>query len=206
MTLDTTQLAKLLDLNPRTVTRFATDGILVRARDEEGNELQGRWEMVRNTHLYIAYLKKQARWDDTSETKKALLHNRRLGAEAEMSELRLAQFKGKLHRREDVAFYVTGMLTRFKARCQAIAARVSHSLVGETNERKIRKKIGEEVELALRELAVPDENSFAKANEDYLESQGASMSILAELNGSDDHEADEDEDSIQADTETEADR
>jgi len=200
VTLDTTQLAKLINVNPRTVRKLAGEGILERARDEVGEEIQGRWEMIKNNHAYIAYLKEQGKWDDSSETKRAILTNRRIAAEAELAELRLLQFKGKLHRADDVATFVTNMIGRFKSRSQAIAARVSRSLVGVTSERTIRRTIGDEVDLALRELSVPDEASFAEANEAFLEAQGAGAAMLAELSNGQQPNGDGDGETELADT------
>ena len=181
VTLDTAQMAKLINVNPRTVRKLASEGVLERARDETGETIQGRWEMLKNNWAYIAYIMEQGRWEDASETKKGLLTNRKLAAEAELAELRLKREKGELHGRDDVEFWVTQSFTRFKARIQAVPQRVARQLVGVTDQREIRRILSEELDLALRELAVPDSRSFSRANERMLAEQGAGADLLAEL-------------------------
>jgi len=180
-TLDTTQLAKLTDISPGHVRKLAGEGIFERARDEAGKEIVGRWEMLKNNHAYIHHLRQQARWDDSSETRRAILTNRKIAAEAELAELRLRREKGELHGRDDVEFYVTNMITRFKSRIQAIPSRTSRLLQGQTDQRKIRKILEAELELALRELSVPDSKTFARIHEAHMTEQGYGADILAEL-------------------------
>jgi len=197
VTVDTTQLAKLIDVGPQYVRKLAGQGVLERARDETGNEIQGRWEMIKNNHAYIHHLRQLNRWDDTSEVRKASLTNRKLAADAEVAELRLAQIKGSLHRDDDVGFYVTSMIVRFKARVEAIPSRCGRLLVGVTDVRKIRRILTDELGTALKELSVPDSTTFNKLNEQFLEQQEAGEKLLAELDRGNNG---------QADAETEADR
>ena len=68
VTLDTAQLARFLDITPRHVFRLTNDGVLVRARDEAGNELRGRYELLPNNVSYIRHLRQQGRFDDASES------------------------------------------------------------------------------------------------------------------------------------------
>jgi len=192
VTLDTAQMAKLIDVTPQHVRRLCADGVLERARNETGEQLMGRWEMIRCNHAYIHYLRNQGRqWEDTSETTRATLTNRRIAADAEISEIRVMVMKGKLHRTDDVQFYVTNMLVRFKARIQAIPSRTARLLVGCTDIRKIRKTLTDEHDLALRELSVPDAKALHQANEEFLEAQGAGQNLLNELGGGNNGESDD---------------
>jgi len=191
VTLDTSQLAKLLDITPQHVRRLAGEGILERARDETGELLQGRWEMIKNNHAYIHYLKSQARWDDSSETKRATLTNRKIGAEAELAELRLMQFKGKLFPWSDVAFFIGSMLTRFKARMQSIPQRVAKQLRGQTDEKIIRRVIGDEIDRGLKELSMPTPDDLRRQSEELLATEGADEAALkASANGSEEESDD----------------
>lgn len=180
VTLDTAQLARLLDITPRHIQRLAADSVLVRARDETGRALQGRWEMIPNVHGYIKHLRGQARLDDSGDATFVGLRNSRLRSEAEMAALRLNQLKGELLRRDDVDFWIGNALTAFKSRVQSIAARVSRLLVGQTNFRVIFDTISTETNLALNELSQLNSSQFSAQSEAFLAAQGADR---AQLNG-----------------------
>jgi len=173
MTLDTTQLARLLNMTPRQVQRLKAEGVLILARDEFGDEKRGRWEMVPNVHAYIKYLKGYAKLDDASESTRLQLTNKRLAADAEMAVLRLQEYKGTLHRSADVEFVWTQKVTAFKARVQAIASRISRLLVGQTKYPVIFDTITTETDLCLREMSEYDSTNFRDKSEQFLSEQGA---------------------------------
>jgi phage terminase Nu1 subunit (DNA packaging protein) len=177
-TIDTTQLARLFDVTPRTIQHLTSDGVLARARDEDGNELRGRFELVSNVRAYIRYLREQARLDDASESKYIMLRNARMSAESEMSELRPSLFKNTLHRADDVEMVMTMMLTAFRARVLAIPSRVSRQLIGQTKFQVVYDLLITEIELALREMVGYDPARFAQQSEAYLAAQGADDSGL----------------------------
>lgn len=179
VTLDTTQLARLLDITPRRVDQLAADGILVRARDETGHSLRGRWEMIPNVHAYIKHLRGQARLDDASDASFVSHRNSKLRAEAEMAELRLRELKGELLRRDDVDFWISNALTAFKSRIQAIASRISRLLLGKTKFKEVFDIITTETDLALDELSQMDSAQFSVASRKFLAGQGQSNGQMA---------------------------
>jgi phage terminase Nu1 subunit (DNA packaging protein) len=180
VTVDTTQLAKLLNMTPRHVRRLKAEGVFENARDEYGNEIMGRYEMVKNVHAYIAYLKRAARLDDNSETTRQAYNVRRAGAEAELAEIRVKQVKGELHRQDDIEFHQTNMITHFKSQMQAIPSRVTRLVVGQTDYQTIYELLSNEIDTVLLNLSKYDASEFDKASEAFLASQGAS---LQDLNG-----------------------
>ena len=191
--IDRVQLSRLFDITPRHISRLTADGVLVRARDVDGSELRGRYELVANVRAYCKYLREAARLDDASESKYIQLRNQRMAAEGQMSELRLKLFKNELHRSEDVEFVMTNMLTAFKSRILAIPSRVSRLLVGLTDFQAIYEIVYTEIELALRELSNYNRKMFAQQSAAYLVSQGADPSALNGHgeNGEDQDDADE---------------
>jgi phage terminase Nu1 subunit (DNA packaging protein) len=191
-TVDQSQLAKLLDITPRHVRRLVADGVLTRARDIDGKELYGRYELVASVRAYIQYLRFQARLDDASESKYVMLRNSKMAAESETAELKLAIFKSTLHRADDVEFIMTNMFTAMKQRLLAVPARTTRLVVGQTNFQVIYDLITGEIELALRELSDYNPSMFARQNSAYLSSQGADPDRL-NGNGSDDDDDDENE-------------
>jgi phage terminase Nu1 subunit (DNA packaging protein) len=184
-TVDQTQFAKLVGITPRHIQRLTASGVLTKARDEDGKELRGRYELAKNILAYCNYLREQAKLDDTSESKWVMLRNKKMAADAELSELTLKVRQGVLHRAEDVEFHVTNMLTAFKSRVLAIPSRVSRLLVGQTKFQVIYDLIMTEIELCLRELMAYDSTQFNAHSQAFLASQGADQSVLddGEKNG-----------------------
>ena len=174
--LDTTQLAKLCDTSPRWIQKLTQDGILQRARDADGNELRGRYNLLA-IRDYCRYLKSLARLDDASEARHQALRNEKLAAEAEMAHLNLAERKGELHNARDVEFIMNNMLTYFKQRVLSIPSRVARLCVGKSF-REIFDLLSTEIELALRELSSYDRSRFAAQRAEYLEAQGIDLDSL----------------------------
>lgn len=157
--------------------------------------MRGRYELLVNVRAYIHHLRDQHRLDDTSETKYQLLRNQKMAADAQMSELKLHEYKGELHRSLDVRFIMTNMHTAFKSRALAIPSRVARQLVGLTDYNAIYAAINEEIEMLLRELSSYDRSMFQQQRQEYLEAQGVDPSILngQEADGQGERAEDEDE-------------
>jgi phage terminase Nu1 subunit (DNA packaging protein) len=187
--LDTSQLAKLCDTSPRWIQKLTNDGILNRARDADGAELRGRYNLLA-IRDYCRYLKSLARLDDASEARWLALRNEKLAAESEMARMNLAERKGELHDARDVEFIMNNMLTYFKQRVLSIPARVARLCVGKSF-RDIFDLLSVEIELCLRELSSYDRSRFAAQRAEYLEARGID---LASLNDADEDD-DEDENS-----------
>jgi hypothetical protein len=117
--IDTSQLAKLVDTSPRWEQKLTNDGILNRARDADGAELRGRYNLLA-VRDYCRYLKSLARLDDASEARHQALRNEKLAAKTEMAHMNLAERKGELHDARDVEFIMNNMLTYFKQRVLSI--------------------------------------------------------------------------------------
>jgi phage terminase Nu1 subunit (DNA packaging protein) len=169
LTADTTQMARFIDMTPRHVRRLQAEGILTLARDENGHEVRGRYELYANNIAYIRYLRRKTQQlDDTSEAEYTMLRNRRTAADAERSELELKLYKGQLHRSEDINFVLTNMLTSAKARLLAIPSRVTRLIVGVTEFQRIYDLIYKEIEATLKELSDFNRRMFAAKNRAYL--------------------------------------
>src|SRR5215831_2531260 len=192
--IDKTQLAKLLDVTPRHIQRLTNDGVLERARDVDGKELIGRYELVANVRGYIRYLRTQARLDDASESKYVMLRNQKMAAESEQAELRLALMKNKLHRADDVEFILTNMFTAMKANLISIPARVTRLLIGQTKFQVIYDLLSAEINRALLELSQYDPAMFSRQNTAYLASQGADPTSMNGEPGDSDDEDEQDDD------------
>lgn len=169
LTVDTTQLARFLDITPRWVRELKNDGVLTNARDADGSELRGRYELLVNNIAYIRHLRGVGKVEGTSESQYALLRNRRITAETERAELELKLYKGQLHRAEDVEFILTTRITAAKTRILAIASRVSRLVIGLTDFKRVHTLIYGECESALNEVAGINSKAFTQAIVAYLQ-------------------------------------
>ena len=158
--------------------KLTSDGVLTRARDAEGEELRGRYNLLA-VRDYCRYLRSLARLDDASEARHLALKNEKLAAETEMAHMNLAERKGQLHDARDVEFIMNNMLTYFKQRVLSIPSRVARLCVGKTF-REIFDLLSTEIELALRELSGYDRSRFAAQRAEYLKAQGVDLSALDE--------------------------
>jgi phage terminase Nu1 subunit (DNA packaging protein) len=161
-------LAKLLILTPRRVQQLIDEGVLRRARDEDGNELRGRFHWIECVQSYIRYLRSRLESGDLTETKFLDARSRRMTAQAQMAELRLAALKGTYHRAEDVEFLMTQRDSAIKAQILALPSRVARLLVGKTDFQEIYNLLMAEVVALLENLSGYDPRAFTKANEEYL--------------------------------------
>jgi len=163
-TLDTTQLAKLLDITPRHVRNLVAAGVLERARDEEGKELQGRYAMVQNNVAYIRYLRKQSKLDNTSETAYQSARNAKITAEARTAQLKLGVMENRLHMAEDVEWSITTMITAARSRLLAIPSRCARLLIGATKGKEFQEifdLLMSEIRSCLKELSGYNAMHFA---------------------------------------------
>ncbi len=179
-TLDTTSLAKLFLITPQWVRRLTEKGIFQRARDVDGKELQGRYELVVNLHAYIKYLKDLARLDDASESEYQRLRNMRMRHEAEMAALKLREIKGQVLKTSDVEFIMTNLITATKNHLLSIPSRVTRLLIGVTSFQVIFDLLQNEIEVALRELSQWRVGQFAAQRAAFLASQGANIADFPE--------------------------
>jgi phage terminase Nu1 subunit (DNA packaging protein) len=171
LTVDTVQLAKFLDLTPQRVRQLTAEGVLFRAREIDGKELRGRYDLLDNNVRYIRFLRQQNKLDDTGESEMRMLKRRRLAAEAEMAQLRWKQMRGNLHSAADVEFVMTQMITNFRQHVLAIPSRVARLCVGKKF-REILTILMTEIHGVLRTLSGYDAKSFTHARDEYLRSQG----------------------------------
>jgi phage terminase Nu1 subunit (DNA packaging protein) len=168
-TATTTQLAKIILLSERRVQQLVRAGVLRHAYDEDdGHELRGRFHAIPNIQNYIRYLREELGSEDVTETRFLDARSRRMAAMASAEELRLDVLRGKLHRAEDVEFFMSNRDSAIRARILAISSRITRILVGKTDPVEIRAIIDAETLAVLDELAAYDPTQFTQANEEYL--------------------------------------
>ena len=168
-TITTSQLGQVLLLSPRRIQQLIDEGVITRAIDPEtGAELRGRFYLVQAVNAYVRYLRNQIDSSDGSETKFLDARSRRMIAVAERAELQLRVLKGKLHRAEDVEYFMSNRDSAIRARLLAISSRITRLLVGQTDPVGIRAIIDTEILAVLDELSSYYPLQFNEQNEAYL--------------------------------------
>lgn len=189
--LTTTELAQIIDRTPAMVRKLTADGVIRRARDDDGNEIMGRYNLLA-IRDYIRHVHGRLKQGETGEQLRDALRNRSLLAQAELAEMEVKKRRGELIEVKHVEFVVTNILTYFKTRILALPSRISRQCVGKSF-RQIFDIITREIETVLRELStfsVADFTvKFAREEEDYLAQHGVEK---ASLNGEEDDQADDD--------------
>ena len=167
-TATTDQVARLLLLTPRRVQQLIDEGVLRRARDEDGSELRGRFHSIECVQSYIRYLRSKLASGDLTETKFLDSRARRMDAVAQREELALRVLKGQLHRSEDVEFVMTNRDSAIKAQILAIPSRVARLLLGKSDYKEVYDIINDAIIATLENLSAYNPHSFNERNEKYL--------------------------------------
>ena len=143
--IETEQLAQLLDVLPRQVTRLTNDGTIKRTSE-------GRYKLLSNNIAYIRSLRAQTRRDFSVENENTKLRNERLSVESQMAALKLRQIKGELIDASHVDREVMNVLSAVKNHMRALPSRIASLLEGKTRV-EIRAIMKKYVDLTLREAS-----------------------------------------------------
>lgn len=141
-------IAKLLMLSETRVQQLVVEGII----EKEGH---GKYNLVKAVQGYIKYLQDRT-VGNAGQVKAADYHvekARKIRAEATLAEMEVEKKRGILCEVAAVEREATSVMLEIRTRMLAVPDRVASSLLGETNEREIKKIIGEEIEQALTSLA-----------------------------------------------------
>ena len=156
MLVDTTELAKIFGVSTQTVYNWAKDGCPHAKLDEtkgggaasafrfETKEV-ARWREKR------VLASANAKSGDTLTKEEA--QRRKLSAEAAMAELELAKKCGEVVELNEIERKLSDQFAQLRSSLRKIPERCVIRLVGETDERRIKKIILEEVDGALELLA-----------------------------------------------------
>jgi len=111
---------------------------------------------------YISHLQEKAREAsvDPKDLQKELTRLRR--AQADKTEMEVKEFRGELHRAEDVEMIWTEMLSNFRARILAMPSKLAPSLHKLKDLKEIRKALKDAFNQALQELSEYDPDRIAE--------------------------------------------
>lgn len=141
-------IAKLLMLSPRRVQQLTADGVIPRAE-------RGRYEIAPAVQGYIKYLQDRAitgNGDIDYATEKSRLTK----AQADLAEIEVARSRGDVVGAEQLTRNLTNLFTEIRTNMRNIPGRVSSSLLGLTDERKLKTVLLAEIDQALTSLSEMD--------------------------------------------------
>jgi len=176
----TNELAKQLDIAPRTVRELRAAEVFAYARDKDGRVLRGRFELQPSVLAYARHVHERDASGSGSESEWTRQRIRKMRADADISELNLKERKGELHAAPVILAVLTSMITEAKTGLQAIPSRVSARLVGETDQKKIYATLDGEIEMALRRISDLRAENFGRQSKEFpqeirSESNGKSL-------------------------------
>lgn len=141
-------IAKLLMLSERRVQQLTADGVIPRAE-------RGRYEIAPAVQGYIKYLQDRAitgNGDIDYATEKSRLTK----AQADLAEIEVARSRGDVVGAEQLTRNLTNLFTEIRTNMRNIPGRVSSSLLGLTDERKMKTVLLAEIDQALTSLSEMD--------------------------------------------------
>ncbi|MCI7108044.1 MAG: hypothetical protein MR945_09205 [Agathobacter sp.] len=142
-------LADMLGIKETTVRHLASSGVMPRVSS-------GRYKLRDCVHNYVMQLRIQSKTVEQSTDNKPELRDMQAKHEVvklKMSELRLKQMEGKLHKSEDVERVMTNMLASMRAKLLSMPSRVAQRVAQCSDANEVMTIIQAELYDALHELS-----------------------------------------------------
>ena len=145
------QIAHMLHISERHVSRLAADGVLPHAQ-------RGTYDLFACVSRYIVYLQDAVAAKSTIGTDGKLINtaaqrSELLGMELQLRRLEVAKKLGEAISIEDYEFDLSTLIIETRQNLMAVAPRVASKIAGETSRNVIERAIDAEIRLALNRLA-----------------------------------------------------
>jgi terminase small subunit / prophage DNA-packing protein len=156
------EIAEIFGVADTTVDQWIRRGMPTIQRGAKGIQ----WQI--NTADVSEWLKQRAVEDVSGDTlaDESELKRRKLAAETAKAELELAKVKGEVVPLRQLERALSNTFAEVKTNLRSLPSRVATSLVGESNETRIKEVILAEVDLALATLSEFDLDEDESASED----------------------------------------
>jgi phage terminase Nu1 subunit (DNA packaging protein) len=176
---NTATLARYLTLTPRRIQQMAAEGKLPKFRDEEGNEIDGRWHVPTCITAYVATKSQALRTEEELDIDVQIQGERlkKIRADASIREIDLEYRQGTLFRSEHVGQVLDSLFGSFHTRLQAVPLTMARDVAGMTDLNKIADVLRtgiNEAEEELRRFCIEDLRRF---NQQFLAEQAARETI-----------------------------
>lgn len=142
-------IAKLLMISERRVQQLAQEGAIPKAE-------RGRYELASTVQGYIRYLQERSIRSDVSPIDYQVEKARLTKAQADLAELTLARERRDVVSVALLEKNLSGLFAEVMTNLRNVPGRIVSSLVGQTDERRIRQLVLAEIDQALRALSERD--------------------------------------------------
>lgn len=142
-------IADLLMVSERRVQQLAKEGVIPKAE-------RGRYELVPTVQGYIRYLQERSVHSDATTIDYAVEKARLTKAQADLAELTLARERRDVVSVALLEKNLSGLFAEVATNLRNIPGRIVSSLVGQTDERAIRRLVLAEIDQVLQALAERD--------------------------------------------------
>ena len=166
MTVDAGTLAKIFDVSVSTVRDLGTKKIIV------SSTTPGRYKLLESVSAYIQELRRKQDKPKKGSASKQLQVEQVLSlrVKREQAEIDLEILKGNLHKSDQVAKLVAGMIVTARQQLLSLPSRIAVQLVGQPKTR-IQRKLEDAVGEILTEMAGRDIEEDLKALSKFGESE-----------------------------------
>jgi hypothetical protein len=151
----TNELADYLGISGTEIRKLANQGILEKARHPDGSEVRGSFALKENVKRYIAYLKARRNQRHEVEASTEELKRRKLMADVEFREMRLAVERAELHPSKLVADLYGPRMIACRDAALSLPTKLAQMLAAESDVSKVFNILTVEVEEVLTKLAAP---------------------------------------------------
>nr|DAV41215.1 MAG TPA: DNA packaging protein [Caudoviricetes sp.] len=141
-------IAKLLMMTPRRVQQLTADGVIPRTE-------RGRYEIAPAVQGYIKYLQDRA-ITGNGDIDYASEKSRLTRAQADLAEIEVARARGDVVGADQLTRNLTNLFAEIRTNLRNVPGRVSSSLLGLTDERKLKTLLLAEIDQALTALSELD--------------------------------------------------
>ena len=142
-------IAKLLMISERRVQQLAQEGTIPKAE-------RGRYELAPTVQGYIRYLQERSVHSDASTIDYAVEKARLTKAQADLAELALARERRDVVSVALLEKNLSGLFAEVATNLRNIPGRIVSALVGQTDERAIRRLVLAEIDQVLQALSERD--------------------------------------------------
>lgn len=148
LTVPVRRLAKMLDLGPRRVQQLADEGVFPKTD-------RGRYDVDACVLAYVRYMFTGPAAAGVAAGPEDLLtaKTRKTSAEADIATLNAAERRGELVEVAEIALEARTAMIEIRQRMLQVPERVAGRVLGETDERRLKTALREEISAALAALA-----------------------------------------------------
>jgi phage terminase Nu1 subunit (DNA packaging protein) len=151
MTVSASELAGVLGVTDHNVRLLTREGVL---KGQKHHGTRYRYKLAESVRCFVKHREQAAKRGTTSaDLAYSSARARKMAAAASLIELQLAAQRNEYLYRRDVEFHLSMLLRNCRDRLLAIPSRTMHALVGRTDAKDCNKIVGDEVDLALNEVA-----------------------------------------------------